>query len=206
MSYVSLSTVQLTRINTLRSLAFLYFVGICVSQSSLPSEGFARAILVSAGLVATILAIFGRIWSTLYVGGRKNVTLVTDGPYSVMRNPLYFFSLVGIAGIGAQTGSILATLIFVATALVVFAATVAQEEKFLQERFGTVFQNYLASTPRLLPKPSLWRDANELEINPRNFLRTLRDGCIFLIPWPVFELIEAGQSNGVLPVLVRLPF
>nr|WP_223215798.1 isoprenylcysteine carboxylmethyltransferase family protein [Rhizobium herbae] len=162
--------------------------------------------MASAGLVATFVAIFGRIWSTLYVGGRKSVTLVMDGPYSMTRNPLYFFSLVGIAGIGAQTGSILALLIFVTTALVVFTATVAQEEKFLQERFGAVFQDYVASTPRLLPRPSLWRDTDELEIKPRNFLRTLRDGSIFLVPWPVFELIEAGQGNGVLPVLVRLPF
>ncbi len=206
MSAVSLSTVQLTRINILRSLAFLYFGGVCISQSSWPSDGLAHTILASAGLVATFVAIFGRMWSTLYVGGRKSVTLVMDGPYSVTRNPLYFFSLVGIAGIGAQTGSILAMLIFVATALIVFTATVAQEEKFLQERFGTVFQDYLASTPRLLPRPSLWRDTDELEIKPRNFLRTLRDGSVFLVPWPVFELIEAGQSNGVLPVLVRLPF
>ncbi|MBW9063033.1 isoprenylcysteine carboxylmethyltransferase family protein [Rhizobium herbae] len=206
MSNVSLSTVQLTRINILRSLAFLYFGGVCISQSSWPSDGLAHTILASAGLVATFVAIFGRIWSTLYVGGRKSVTLVMDGPYSMTRNPLYFFSLVGIAGIGAQTGSILALLIFVTTALVVFTATVAQEEKFLQERFGAVFQDYVASTPRLLPRPSLWRDTDELEIKPRNFLRTLRDGSIFLVPWPVFELIEAGQGNGVLPVLVRLPF
>lgn len=206
LSSLSLSTVQNTRINALRSLAFSYLGGVCISQSSWPIDGVVHTILASVGIAATFVAILGRMWSTLYVGGRKSVTLVMDGPYSVTRNPLYFFSLVGIGGIGAQTGSILTMLIFVATALAVFTATVAQEEKFLRNRFGTVFQDYLASTPRLLPKPSLWRDTNELEIRPRNVLRTLRDGCLFLIPWPLFELIEVGQSNGVLPILVRLPF
>jgi protein-S-isoprenylcysteine O-methyltransferase Ste14 len=30
-----------------------------------------------------------RLWSTLYIGGRKRVVLVSDGPYSLCRNPLY---------------------------------------------------------------------------------------------------------------------
>ena len=56
----------------------------------------------------------------LYVGGRKNAELVTTGPYSMMRNPLYFFSLLGVAGVGAQTGSVLATFAVTAVAYAVF--------------------------------------------------------------------------------------
>ena len=31
-------------------------------------------------------------WATLYVGGRKETVLVTDGPYSACCNPLYLES------------------------------------------------------------------------------------------------------------------
>ena len=50
-------------------------------------------------------------WSSLYIAGRKGRELVTVGPYSTCRNPLYFFSIVGAAGMGAQSGSLTLGLI-----------------------------------------------------------------------------------------------
>jgi protein-S-isoprenylcysteine O-methyltransferase Ste14 len=42
---------------------------------------------------------------------RKIEELVTVGPYSVMRNPLYFFFILGGIGVGAQSGSVVVALI-----------------------------------------------------------------------------------------------
>jgi protein-S-isoprenylcysteine O-methyltransferase Ste14 len=206
MNGLSLSTIQRTRINILRSVALLFLCGVCISQPPWAPDAPVHRILASSGIIATFIAIVGRMWSILYLGGRKSTILVTDGPYSITRNPLYFFSLVGIAGVGAQTGSILVMVIFVTTGLVIFSATLGREERFLATRFGPVFQTYLATTPRLLPKPSLWRGEEEIPVKPRNVLRTLRDGCLFLIPFPLFELIKIGQGNDVLPVFIHLPF
>src|SRR4029453_14157849 len=52
------------------------------------------------GIFAILLCIFGRTWTSLYIGGRKNRALLTKGPYSVVRNPLYCFSILGAAGCG----------------------------------------------------------------------------------------------------------
>src|SRR5690606_27834472 len=51
------------------------------------------------GGAAILLAILGRTWCTLYIGGRKSAEIVRGGPYSVTRNPLYVFSTIGAAGI-----------------------------------------------------------------------------------------------------------
>ena len=63
------------------------------------------------GIFAIILCIFGRTWTSLYIGGRKNRALLTKGPYSVVRNPLYVFSILGAAGAGAQLGSVISSVI-----------------------------------------------------------------------------------------------
>ncbi|HRK69547.1 MAG TPA: methyltransferase, partial [Hyphomonas sp.] len=63
-----------------------------------------------AGIFLIFVAIAGRTWSALHIGGNKKVVLVDTGPYSVVRNPLYLFTLIGAAGIGAQTSSLVVTL------------------------------------------------------------------------------------------------
>ena len=40
-----------------------------------------------------LVGIIGRIWSSLFIEGYKTKTLITKGPYSLMRNPLYFLVL-----------------------------------------------------------------------------------------------------------------
>lgn len=51
--------------------------------------------------------------------------VVTIGPYSISRNPLYLFNYAGAFGIGAQTGTLVIALLFVAIAMVVFHFTIA---------------------------------------------------------------------------------
>lgn len=61
-------------------------------------------------LLLVIAGAFGRVWASLYLGGRKNATLVQAGPYSLCRNPLYFFSAVGALGIAIQSHRVLVAL------------------------------------------------------------------------------------------------
>src|SRR5689334_20903012 len=53
-----------------------------------------------AGFLLVLVCFLGRLWSILYVGGRKNDELISIGPFSITQNPLYFFSTVGTVGIG----------------------------------------------------------------------------------------------------------
>src|SRR5437667_6690003 len=94
-----------------------------------------HALIEIAGLVLILVCIVGRTWSTLYIGGYKKRELVTAGPYSVVRNPLYLFTCIGAAGIGAQTGSALIASLFAAGALAIFTVVSPHEEAALAAAF-----------------------------------------------------------------------
>lgn len=157
------------------------------------------------GFVLITICILGRTWSSLYIGGRKIDELVTVGPYSVMRNPLYFFSILGAIGVGTQSGSIVLALICGALAYVVFFIVVLQEEKILLERYDDRYRSFMARVPRFFPKPSLWIDETTLTIRPQRVLVTFADALIFLLAIPVAEGLEYLQDIGVIPVLLTLP-
>ncbi|TAJ57475.1 isoprenylcysteine carboxylmethyltransferase family protein [Brevundimonas sp.] len=156
------------------------------------------------GLALIIIAIVGRGWCSLYIGGRKKAEIVDRGPYSVTRNPLYVFSFIGAFGIGAQTGSLVIGAAFAAATFLVFLRTVGREEAWLAANFGDHYDAYRQRTPRFWPNPRLWRDAEELTIRPAFFVRTLRDGLTFLAAIPVMEGIERLQAAGLIGLPIGL--
>ena len=90
-----------------------------------------HVLLQRCGFLLILVCIVGRTWCTLYIGGYKKRELITKGPYSVVRNPLYVFTIIGVTGVGLLAGSASIALLFGALALVVFAFVTVQEEAFL---------------------------------------------------------------------------
>lgn len=154
------------------------------------------------GFVLTCVA--GRAWSILYVGSKKNQQLVTSGPYSMTRNPLYFFSTLGAIGIGLIHGSIIVSLTLGLVAYGVLAITAAKEAEHLKTLFGTRYDTYARSTPMFWPKLSQYSDTSEVAFSPKALKRTVIDGLFFLATFPLIEVIEHLQVEGTLPVLVRI--
>ncbi|WP_332654182.1 methyltransferase family protein [Brevundimonas sp.] len=176
-----------------------------VSQSIGGVDGQWHEDVEGVGLAAIVLAIVGRAWCSLYIGGRKKSEIVDRGPYSISRNPLYVFSFIGAFGIGAQSGSVTIALLFVLVAMLVFSLTVGREEAFLEREFGSAYLTYKARTPRFWPRFGLWRDEDQLTIRPSLFLLTIRDGLVFLFAIPLFEVIDMGQAAHWLRVVAYLP-
>jgi protein-S-isoprenylcysteine O-methyltransferase Ste14 len=149
-------------------------------------------------------AILGRLWCTLYIGGRKSDLVVSAGPYSIMRNPLYFFSAIGAAGAGAQSGSLAVALLLGILCVIAFQIVIRREERFLSGQFGADYQEYLARVPRFWPNMRLFRDEPVLSAQPKRLYVTLMDGLVFFAAIPAFEAVEYLQQTGALPVLLRL--
>lgn len=201
------SASAIARYQKMRRLALAVLIGafcvLLVFSGSFHDELMHERI-EAHGIALILIGIGGRLWSILYIGGRKSAELVSSGPYSVMRNPLYFFSTIAAVGIGSQTGSVVVAIASAVLCAIAFYIVTLREERYLKTVLGVPYQNYLSQVPRFFPNPRLFKDQAEVTFQPRLFNTTLFDGLAFLISIPFFELIEVGQETGVIPVLFRL--
>ena len=163
-----------------------------------------ESLMLFACVMATIGA-FGRIWCSLYIAGYKDRKLITEGPYSLCRNPLYFFSFVGAVGtcFGTETFSIpmLAAVAFI----LYYPSTVKGEEARLKELFGKEFDDYCQTTPRFIPnffrRPS---QPDLMEVMPKKFTKSFLDAVWFVWIIGFFELAEGLREAGIIPTLFKL--
>lgn len=157
------------------------------------------------GLALIFVAIAGRTWCAAYIGGRKKVALVQNGPYAMVRHPLYSFSIIGAAGIGALWGSFVVSLILaVATALILKSVT-RREEHFLAAKFGSQYAMYAKQVGRYVPRSFSWRNESIAPINHAIAMRTLIQSSFFLLGVPIAAVAQWGQLSGILPILLMVP-
>jgi hypothetical protein len=154
------------------------------------SAYFAAEIMWILGCLLVGIASVGRLWCAQYIAGYKTGVLVMDGPYSMCRNPLYFFSLLGGMGAGLCTKSLVLTLVIAAVFIVVYPITIRNEETKLSRVFGGAYDDYVRRVPRFLPKTSLFSEPAEYIVNPRVFRREVFDAVFFIWIMGLFEFFE----------------
>ena len=104
------------------------------------------------GIGFVVLGEIVRFWSAGYIA--KDAVIATGGPYAHVRNPLYFGSLLLAVGYGLVSGlGVWGVLFTVALFLVFHLAAILYEEKFLTNKFGQPYLDYVQRVPRLLPSP-----------------------------------------------------
>jgi protein-S-isoprenylcysteine O-methyltransferase Ste14 len=120
------------------------------------AERAARAIFaLAAGFAA--LAAWTRTWASaylaadvVYAGSVKTASLVADGPYRFVRNPLYFANVLLAVGMGAMA-SRLGFVVLNALMLLFSYRLILREESELAPAQGAGYADYRARVPRLLP-------------------------------------------------------
>ncbi len=159
------------------------------------------------GQLLVVVGVLGRLWSTLYISGRKSRELVVSGPYSLCRNPLYLFSFLLCLGALLLLKNGVLLLMFLAFFLLFHSIAIREEEKKLADRFGEAYENYRRRVPRLFPR--LGRishpgDGGEAETalpcNPRQALRGVFDTGLYLMLIPLAKLWEHLYQSGLLPL------
>jgi protein-S-isoprenylcysteine O-methyltransferase Ste14 len=106
--------------------------------------------LASLALLAWTQVELGKLWSA-QLQLREEHHLVTTGPYSRVRHPLY----TSMFGIGAAFALLTAHWIFVVLAVLAIAGLIARvprEEQMMIEEFGEEYKAYIQRTGRFFPK------------------------------------------------------
>lgn len=157
-----------------------------------------------AGSILIGLAVIGRLWCALHISGYKTYHLVATGPYSMSRNPLYFFSFLGVLGLGLASGSLLITAIMTAFFALYYAPLIREEQKRLLEMHGESYREYLSRTPAFWPKLSLLNEPEEYTVQPRVYRRSMGEAVWFIIFLGLFQFIGVLHQQAVLPNLFSL--
>ncbi len=117
----------------------------------------APAVLAVAAIFAALGALM-RVWGTAYLGpatvnslAMKAGSVVADGPYRYVRNPLYLglWCMVAALAFLMPPGGALFSVCLITFFLV---RLTLGEESFLAERLGGPYHAYLRAVPRLLPR------------------------------------------------------
>lgn len=109
------------------------------------------------------IATFGemvRTWASGYLF--KNQVLAQSGPFSIVRNPLYFGSFFLGWGTTIMGGRLGLVLLYPLIFLPIYVRRIEQEEQTLLETFGDEAQAYFERVPRLLPRLSSWKPAEAI--------------------------------------------
>ncbi len=157
------------------------------------------------GYAVLLLGLGLRMWATLFIGRRKSKQLVTEGPYSFCRNPLYLGTLLIMAGAGLclENPVMLAAALLVAVPAHVLAAKA--EEQYLEEVFGQAYRDYRQRVPRFWPRLRLYHTVENVEASTWAIRRvTIETLGVLIIP-PIADLLEVLAENHLLPIVWRFP-
>ena len=114
-------------------------------------------------LIGFAIALSGeliRIWSVGFAGSETRTTsgvggtyLVTQGPYSIVRNPLYVGNILIYNGIGIMSLALFPYLQIFGVLFFTFQyyCIILAEEDFLSNKFKDVFAQYTKSVNRFIP-------------------------------------------------------
>lgn len=127
------------------------------STSGVSETSAAGLLLNAVAWAAFLLYVVFRVWATLFVGGRKDIELQTEGPYSLCRNPLYFGSFCYGVALACLFKSVVFGGAVLAAGCFYFLWVVPVEERFLAGRFGQAFADYCRRTPRFGLRFSAYR-------------------------------------------------
>ena len=189
----------------LTQLLYLLVLALVALSGGRILQGGAALLAQSAGFLLVAAAVLGRLWTTLFIAGRKEEQLVRDGPFSRCRHPLYLGSIVGAAGIGLTTLSLTLTIgLPLAVGAIVFMAA-RREDAALLATHGAAWREYRDSVPAFRPGGPVRRTPESVTVPVRIYRKAFLDAASFLGLWLIVLLLESLRAGGAWQPYFRLP-
>lgn len=123
------------------------------------------------GLGVIMLGVLLRVWSIRYIGRsartrqEKAKSLLTIGPYGIIRNPLYAANILMCLGACVLFGLLWYVPILFLVLIIHYTVVAYAEESFLFEKYEEHFELYTQMVPRWIPTQCHW----DLISAPPNF-------------------------------------
>ena len=111
------------------------------------------------GLTLSIVGEALQVWC--FAALHKKKELAANGPYAVVRNPMYLGRYLLILGAITITGRPFLMILFTIVYYFYMANRVDREEKVLEEIFKDDYRKYCRQVPRFLP---LWHDSKKTNL------------------------------------------
>lgn len=165
--------------------ALLFVASIITFRGQLRDDSVGVTV-ENLGYLLIMAGSMGRIWCAIYIAGRKNKELATDGPYSLCRNPLYLFSYLGMIGLALGAKNLVLAAVATPIFWAYYSVVIKSEEKILSGIFGEAFENYKRKVPAVIPKFSGYWTRTEFSIQPKKVLAGMVDAMWFL--WAIILL------------------
>lgn len=136
-------------------LSFLVFVGLVLewqlNDGGRPYPLFSlRDLDPPLGLLLVAAGLGLRSWAAGVV--RKSTVLATQGPYALIRHPLYLGSFLVALGFAGIMDDLLALIVILLAVPLIYVSTIRREECGLAEKFGVAWNAYAARTGMVFPR------------------------------------------------------
>ena len=102
------------------------------------------------GAVIAILGILVRLYASGFV--MKNKELATDGPYALVRHPLYTGNILLLGGFALANGLLWPWLVGAFFLWFWYPPAISYEDKKLEKIFGEPWREWSRKTPALVPR------------------------------------------------------
>jgi|JI8StandDraft_2_1071088.scaffolds.fasta_scaffold17309_5 protein-S-isoprenylcysteine O-methyltransferase Ste14 len=172
-----------------------------------PAELFGNSALahfketIGIGLALAGLAVRGVVIGFAYIkrgGLNKKVyaeNLVTQGMFSLCRNPLYFGNMLIYAGVFVMHGDPLVIVAGISLYMFIYQCIIYAEENYLQNKFGDAYADYCKDVPRWIPRITQFRQARAgMYFNWRRIF--LKDYSTFASTAVTLCLVEIYEHFG----------
>jgi len=168
-----------------------------------PMKPLTIILLEVLAFALVLIAAFGRLWSLTYISGNKTQNLITTGPYSLMRNPLYFFSLIGAIGLGLVSKSILVFSVLLLAFVIYYPLVVRAEEEHLRSIHGQDFLRYRSAVLAFLPRFSRYREEASYLVDARRLRRSFFSAMWFPLIYMVMVVVDRLQALRIIdPIFI----
>lgn len=171
--------------------------------------------VISLLLIFFGLAVRGIVIGYAYIkrgGLNKKVyaeNLVTEGMFSLCRNPLYFGNMLIYCGVFLMHGNPYVIIFGISLYFFIYQCIIYAEENYLETKFGVGYKQYCRDVPRWIPQISKFRTATQgMNFNFRRAIikdySTIATSIITVCIIALYEHMSLATVAGHLQHLVAI--